>query len=72
MNPLAKILVITGLTLFTLGLLLYFLPSLPLLGKLPGDFHIERPRFRLFFPLTTCLLLSILISTLLWFLSKSH
>ena len=70
MEPLARILVIAGLVLVGVGLLLYLMPSVPLLGKLPGDLRIERPGFRLHVPLTTCLLLSAGLSLVLWLVSR--
>ena len=43
--------------------------NLPL-GRLPGDIRIERENFRFYLPLTTCLLLSVLVSLVLWVLRK--
>jgi hypothetical protein len=56
-----------------LGLWLSFGPSLPglgALGRLPGDLRIERPGFRLTIPLTTSLVVSLLLSALVWALSR--
>ena len=47
------ILVIIGLLITGIGVVWLFVPSIPLLGKLPGDIHIERENFRFYFPLTT-------------------
>ena len=63
-------LIITGLVFVGLGLLLALAPSIPLLGKLPGDLRIERPGFRLYFPITSCLLLSGLVSGLAWIFGR--
>jgi hypothetical protein len=62
----ARGLVVAGLVLIALGLLLSWSPGIPLLGKLPGDFRIERPGFRLYVPITSCLVLSLAVSGLLW------
>ena len=70
MEFLGRSLMIAGAALLVVGLALYLSPSLPLLGKLPGDLRIERPGFRLYLPLTTCLLLSLFLSLGLWVLSK--
>ena len=43
--------------------------NLPL-GRLPGDIRIERENFRFYFPLTTCLLLSVLVSLVFWVFRK--
>lgn len=64
-NP-GKLLIILGITLTVLGLLLTFAGKLPLLGKLPGDIRIERENFSFYFPLGTCLLVSLLLSLLFW------
>lgn len=70
MEVLGKSLLILGAIALIVGLLLYVGPSVPLLGKLPGDIRIERPGYRLYLPLTTCLLLSAVLSGLLFLLSK--
>jgi hypothetical protein len=64
-NP-GKLLILLGIALTVLGLLLTFAGKLPWFGKLPGDIRIERENFSLYFPLGTCLLLSLLLSLLLW------
>ena len=60
------ILVVVGVILLVLGLLWVFTPAFTWLGRLPGDIRIERPGFRFYFPLTTCILLSVLLSGILW------
>ncbi|MEJ2452761.1 MAG: DUF2905 domain-containing protein [Candidatus Thiodiazotropha sp.] len=60
-----KILIIAGLAAILIGLLWPWLGRLPL-GKLPGDIIIQRENFRLYLPLTSMILLSGLISLLLW------
>jgi hypothetical protein len=58
-----KILILSGLLLFFIGLLIYFSHNkLNWIGNLPGDLKIERPGFRLYIPFTTMILFSILIS----------
>ena len=70
MEALGKFLMLLGGLLLLVGLLVYLGPSIPLLGKLPGDIRMERPGMRLYFPITTCLLLSAAISGLLFLFSK--
>lgn len=65
-----KILIILGFILVTLGILLTFTGKIPFLGKLPGDFRIERNNFSFYFPLASCLLVSLLISLILWFFRR--
>lgn len=70
MDHLARTFVIIGLVLFGVGVFLQLFPSMPLLGKLPGDIRIDRPGFTLYIPITTCLLLSVVLSGSLWILSR--
>lgn len=65
MHP-GKALVIAGLLLIVAGLLLLYGGKVPFLGRLPGDIRIERDNFSIFFPLGSCLFLSLLLSLLLW------
>ena len=69
-ESLGRILLIAGVVLVTLGLLLYASPSIPLLGRLPGDIRIERPGFRVYVPITSCIVVSLLLSGILWILSR--
>ena len=64
-NP-GRLLIILGLTLAAAGLLLTFAGKIPLIRKLPGDLRIERENFSFYFPLGTCLLLSLLLSLIFW------
>jgi hypothetical protein len=59
------VLIATGLATAGLGLLLVLSPSLPWLGRLPGDIRVQRGNFRFYFPLVTCLLLSLAVSLVL-------
>lgn len=60
------LLVLLGLGVIGIGLIWILGPSIPWLGRLPGDVHIERHHFRFDFPIVTCLLLSVALSLLLW------
>ncbi len=70
MRDLGRLLVLAGTALVVVGALIWLAPSLPWLGRLPGDIRIERPGFRLYLPLASCLLLSALLSAAAWLLSK--
>jgi hypothetical protein len=59
-------LIIFGLVIALVGLAWLFAPSILWLGKLPGDIVIDRPNFRFYFPLTTCILLSVALSIIIW------
>lgn len=72
-NQPAWILISVGLLIVGVGIVWLLGPSIPWLGKLPGDILIERGNFRLYFPLTTCVLLSLLLTGIIWlvrFLSR--
>ena len=64
-----KALIITGVAILVAGLLWPWLSKLPL-GRLPGDIIIERENFRFYFPLTTGVLVSVLLSLVVWFFRK--
>jgi len=55
-----------GGVLVVLGALLSFTGRLPWVGRLPGDISIERENFRFYFPLATSIVISIILSLLVW------
>lgn len=59
-------LLVLGRVIAGVGLVWILAPSIPWLGRLPGDIRIERENFRFYFPLVTCLLLSLLLSLVVW------
>jgi hypothetical protein len=65
-----KLLIIIGIVCLLAGLLITYLPKVPFLGKLPGDISIERENFKFYFPLATSILVSIIISLLLFLYNK--
>jgi hypothetical protein len=60
-----RTLVILGIVLLVIGLLWPWLGKLPF-GRLPGDIVVEREQFRLYVPITSMVLLSLLLSLLFW------
>ena len=70
MAGLGKTLIYLGLLLVVIGLVLSLAGKLPWLGHLPGDIAIERERFSFYFPLATCILISIVISLVLYFFRR--
>jgi uncharacterized protein HemY len=60
------LLLVVGLALAALGLAWLLLPTLPWLGHLPGDIVIQKGNSRFYFPITTCVLLSLLLSAVMW------
>jgi hypothetical protein len=69
-NGIGRPLIILGLILVVAGVFISFVPRIPWLGKLPGDIHIRKEHFSFSFPLTTCILLSALLSLILWLLRR--
>ena len=65
----SRTLIIFGLVLVAAGLLWPYLAKLGL-GRLPGDIVIERENFRLYLPLATSLLISVVLSLIFWLLSR--
>jgi len=66
LQPLGRALLLLGVVFAGLGVVLLFGPRIPWLGRLPGDIAIQRNGFSFYFPLTSCLLASTLISLILW------
>jgi hypothetical protein len=70
MNDVGKFLVIAGLLIAAVGALLWSGFGKGWLGRLPGDIHYNRDNFSFHFPIVTCLLLSLLLSLILWLIRK--
>lgn len=70
LDPFAKLLILFGLILVAVGGLLLFIGKVPYIGKLPGDIYVHRKNFSFYFPLTTSILLSIILTLLFSFLSR--
>jgi hypothetical protein len=66
MSDLARILIFLGVLLVAVGLALLLVPRIPGLGKLPGDLVIKRENFTFYFPLGTCILISVILSLIFW------
>ncbi len=72
MNPqTGKWIIIAGIIIVIAGILIYFFyDKLNWLGKLPGDIRIEKDNFRFYFPLTTMILISVVLSILISIFKK--
>ncbi|HCY75469.1 MAG TPA: DUF2905 domain-containing protein [Ignavibacteriales bacterium] len=69
MNGTQKILIAAGIILLIAGLTWPWLSKLPF-GKLPGDIVIDRPGFKFYFPIVTMIIISAVISFVLWLIKK--
>ena len=70
MNDMGKLLIVVGLLLTATGVLLWSGFGRSWLGRLPGDIHYSRGNFNFYFPIVTCLLVSVLLTLLLWLFRK--
>lgn len=70
MADLGKSLLIIGAVIAAIGALLLLSGKMPWLGRLPGDIYIKKENFSFFFPLTTCIILSAVISFIFWLLRR--
>jgi hypothetical protein len=66
----ARTLIYVGVLLVVVGVILSLAGRLPWLGNLPGDITVQRGRFTFYFPITTCIILSLLISLVLYFFRR--
>lgn len=67
---LGKFLILLGLIIIAMGALLLLSGKIPYIGRLPGDIVIQRKNFTFYFPLATSILISILITFILWLLGR--
>jgi len=70
MAGLGKSLIIFGLIIIAFGIIITFAGKIPWLGRLPGDIQIKKENFTFYFPLATCMLVSVIVSLLLWLLKR--
>ena len=70
LNGLGRLLIFFGLVLVAFGLLIQLVPKVPGLFRLPGDILIRRDGFTFFFPLTTSLLISLILTLVFWLLRR--
>ena len=66
MGGIGRILIYLGLLLVVFGVIFSLIGRIPWLGHLPGDITIERERFTFYFPLATCLIISVILSLVLY------
>lgn len=69
-NQLGKVLILVGVFIAVLGLLILLGNKIPWLGKLPGDIYIKKENFTFYFPIVTSILLSLIISLIIYFFRK--
>ncbi len=70
LQPFGKLLILSGVVLLLAGLIFTFWDKIPFIGKLPGDIIWKGKNFTFYFPIATSILLSIIISIILYFFRK--
>jgi hypothetical protein len=70
MGPLGKMLILLGVFIILVGVLLLVGEKIPWIGKLPGDILIKKEKFTFYFPITTSLLISIILTLLITLFRK--
>jgi uncharacterized protein HemY len=70
MDGFGKTLIYLGLLLVLVGVIFMLAGKVPWLGHLPGDITIQKDRFTFYFPITTCIVISIIISLVLYFFRR--
>ena len=70
LQPLGRALILFGVILTGFGLVLLVAPKIPWVGRLPGDILIQRERFTLYIPLTTCLVISLAVTLICWLIGR--
>jgi hypothetical protein len=70
MTGMGRMLIVAGLVIAAIGALLALSGKIPWLGRLPGDIMVRKERFTFYFPLATSLLVSVVLSLILWLIRK--
>jgi hypothetical protein len=70
MQDMGKFLVAVGIVVAIAGVLLWKFGGFGPLGRLPGDISVQKENFSLHFPIVTCLLLSVVITVVMWLLRR--
>jgi hypothetical protein len=70
MPAIGRALIIIGIFLIIIGLAFVFGDKIPFLGRLPGDIYVKKERFSFYFPLTTSIIVSLILSLIFWLFRK--
>ena len=69
-NGLGKLLILLGAILIVVGAAILLVGRIPWLGRLPGDIYLERRHFTVYFPITTSILISVILSLVVYVMSR--
>jgi hypothetical protein len=70
MPALGKMLIVLGVVMVVVGLVVMFADKIPYIGRLPGDLYIKRERWSFYFPITTSIIISIILTVIMWIFRK--
>ena len=70
LEHMGKFLIIVGIVCILIGLLMNYAHKIPFLGKLPGDIFIDKENVKIYIPIATSILISILLSLVLFLFNK--
>jgi hypothetical protein len=70
MSELGRMLIVLGVLVALVGVVLLFMGRVPWIGRLPGDFHVQRGNWSFYFPLGTSILLSVVLTLVLWLIGR--
>ena len=70
MNDIGKAVITLGIVLIIVGIMMMLAGRIPWVGKLPGDIMIKKENLSVYFPITSCILLSIIISAIMCLIGK--
>jgi Protein of unknown function (DUF2905) len=70
MPELGRVLIVLGVVIVVVGLALVFFERVPWIGRLPGDVHVQRGNWTFYLPLGTSILLSLILTLVLWLMGR--
>jgi len=70
MQDLGRMLIVLGIVIAAVGVVVVLAGRVPGLGRLPGDIHVERGNWTFYFPLGTSIVLSLLLTLVLWLIGR--
>jgi len=70
MSDLGRSIIAIGIILIFIGLMMSIAGKIPGVGRLPGDIMIKKENFSFYFPITTCILISVILSAIMFFIGK--
>ena len=70
LSSIAKVFILAGIIITVIGIIFLFANKIPWLGNLPGDIYIQRKNFSIYLPITTCIIISIILSLIFYFITR--